>query len=658
MEVKPQSQPPKGRIITFYSYKGGTGRSMAVANVAWMLALSGERVLVVDWDLEAPGIHRYFHPFLDDKELLETEGLLDFVERLASRAAVATSPLADEEVDVIEYVKLLKWPVRSSITWRQFGPRAGIDLLVAGRQGPAYSAKLNSFNWIDFYERLNGRQLLRVAQRQLKDVYDYVLVDSRTGVSDTSGICTVDMPDTLVVCFTLNIQSIVGASSVAEWVLAQRQALEKAREQALQMTSPSPRDAVQQRPFRVYPVPMRVEMSEHTKRQVSLEVARERFGQFVDHFPKDAVSQYWGEVQVAYFPFYAFEETPAIFGDVANDAFSLTASVKQVARWVTGEKSLEVVPLAAGFADAEIARKEVLAWYARVPKKADLDPIQRIQAIYDQFGSADQTLMKNLLLRLVQVGNTSIPASGGSTITDLPTALRPMAEKLASMQVLTIANNEVSISDRAVAESWKLLRRWVDDDQSFLMWRQNLTSAARYWNSAGRDESSLLRGRLLDESLNWAEQRPEDLNEIERDFVSESKRATASSGTQSEGAGLKVITLSLKWWSKVGIGKILAFILVFAALLTAFLFGYRQYDLARMAALESRAREMEAEKQAEAAQAQAQEQLKLTKDLQVKIDQLTAAYTHLAGQVSKAPSGAQAKQQTPTRNPDGSNPKK
>ena len=46
----------KGRIITFYSYKGGTGRTMALANVGWILASSGKRVLLVDWDLEAPGL--------------------------------------------------------------------------------------------------------------------------------------------------------------------------------------------------------------------------------------------------------------------------------------------------------------------------------------------------------------------------------------------------------------------------------------------------------------------------------------------------------------------------------------------------------------------------------------------------------------------------
>lgn len=56
-----------GRIVTFYSYKGGTGRTMALANTAWILAANGNRVLAVDWDLEAPGLHRFFHPFLDPR---------------------------------------------------------------------------------------------------------------------------------------------------------------------------------------------------------------------------------------------------------------------------------------------------------------------------------------------------------------------------------------------------------------------------------------------------------------------------------------------------------------------------------------------------------------------------------------------------------------
>ena len=50
-------------IVTFYSYKGGVGRSMALANIAVLLARRGLKVLAVDWDLEAPGLERYFSYF-------------------------------------------------------------------------------------------------------------------------------------------------------------------------------------------------------------------------------------------------------------------------------------------------------------------------------------------------------------------------------------------------------------------------------------------------------------------------------------------------------------------------------------------------------------------------------------------------------------------
>ncbi|MBR1199537.1 AAA family ATPase [Bradyrhizobium sp. AUGA SZCCT0158] len=54
------------RIVTFYSYKGGVGRSMALANVAVLLARQGKKVLMVDWDLEAPGLENYFFYFKNE----------------------------------------------------------------------------------------------------------------------------------------------------------------------------------------------------------------------------------------------------------------------------------------------------------------------------------------------------------------------------------------------------------------------------------------------------------------------------------------------------------------------------------------------------------------------------------------------------------------
>ena len=55
-------------IYTFYSYKGGVGRSMALANVAECFYLQGLKVLMIDWDLEAPGLEAFFYdPEPDDE---------------------------------------------------------------------------------------------------------------------------------------------------------------------------------------------------------------------------------------------------------------------------------------------------------------------------------------------------------------------------------------------------------------------------------------------------------------------------------------------------------------------------------------------------------------------------------------------------------------
>ena len=52
-------------------------------NVACLLArrkeVAGRGVLMIDWDLEAPGLHRYLRPFLLDPKLRDTDGLINMV---------------------------------------------------------------------------------------------------------------------------------------------------------------------------------------------------------------------------------------------------------------------------------------------------------------------------------------------------------------------------------------------------------------------------------------------------------------------------------------------------------------------------------------------------------------------------------------------------
>lgn len=48
------------RIVAMHSFRGGTGKSNATANLAALLAAAGKRVGIVDTDIQSPGIHVLF----------------------------------------------------------------------------------------------------------------------------------------------------------------------------------------------------------------------------------------------------------------------------------------------------------------------------------------------------------------------------------------------------------------------------------------------------------------------------------------------------------------------------------------------------------------------------------------------------------------------
>ena len=328
-------------IITFYSYKGGTGRSMALANVAWILASNGKRVLLLDWDLEAPGLHRYLHPFLRDRTLVASEGIIDFVGDFAFEAVAGGAQTNDEWF--VPHANILRYA--SSLTW-DFPTPGTIDFVPAGRQGADYATRVNSFNWESFYKRLGGGLFLEAAKKSMVG-YDYVLIDSRTGVSDTSGVCTVQMPDRLVVCFTLNTQSIDGAAAVA--LSAQKQRRKPNGEPGL----------------KIFPVPMRVELSEKLKLDVANDLARQRFDPLLWHLTPEERGAYWSSVRVLYHPFYAYEEVLATFGDRPMQAQSvILPSMEALTGYLTDGGVRQFPPL------EESKRLELLDRYTRKPTPA------------------------------------------------------------------------------------------------------------------------------------------------------------------------------------------------------------------------------------------------------------------------------------------------
>ena len=369
---------PDGKIITFYSYKGGTGRSMALANVAWLLAMSGKRVITIDWDLEAPGLHRYFEPFIADKNLARSPGVIDFVLEFAT-AAVAGSSDNDSPNWYLPYANLIAYAV--SVNWNFDG--GCLDFVPAGRQDGGYPTRVNSFDWGQFYEKLGGGVLLETVKGRLRERYDYILIDSRTGVSDTAGVCTVQLPDELVVCFTLNRQSTLGASTAALSAVRQRQ---------------RPNST-----FKVWPVPMRIETtSEKVRSERARALARIRFSGVLTHLSPQEEDAYWGDIEIPYFPFYAFDETLAIFADSPGLSSSFLTSMEKLGRRIAGESfTIRLID--------SIAKEEGLRLFQRRSAFELLEELTILGEEYERIrvrmpdGSRDRTILMTNLVNRAQI---------------------------------------------------------------------------------------------------------------------------------------------------------------------------------------------------------------------------------------------------------------
>lgn len=222
-----------GKIVTFYSYKGGVGRTMALANVAFLAAWNKMRVLIMDWDLEAPGAAYYFRGLLEPKtakEIKQSEGILDILWEWSLTGEKPAQPA--QVTDLLNHYsegKPFSDRVKSLIDCSLFDDEYVIDYIGSGGRTintptpMPYEEALASFSWKDFYSAKSGGFLLESWIAWAKRSYDLILIDSRTGLADVSGICTMQLPDKVALCFILNRQNIDGVSRVSAAIRAKRQ---------------------------------------------------------------------------------------------------------------------------------------------------------------------------------------------------------------------------------------------------------------------------------------------------------------------------------------------------------------------------------------------------------------------------------------------------
>jgi MinD-like ATPase involved in chromosome partitioning or flagellar assembly len=192
------------QTITFYSYKGGTGRSLALANAAVYLARLGFSVVALDFDLEAPGLHYKFSRNDDGTPLAVTKGVVDYVNAFILDGRVP-SPLQDFVINAP--VPGVEKPL--------------VHLMPAG-QAPSsdYWLKLSRIDWHNlFYSKgAKGVQVFMELKTQILDEFapDYLLIDARTGITEMGGVATTILADKVICLVLPTVENLAGARAVLQ----------------------------------------------------------------------------------------------------------------------------------------------------------------------------------------------------------------------------------------------------------------------------------------------------------------------------------------------------------------------------------------------------------------------------------------------------------
>jgi hypothetical protein len=265
------------------------------------LADNNGRVLVVDWDLDAPGLHRFF-PSASLRSLAERPGLINYFadvrKQLNEDRSFAQSVSRSEDPGVLEErVPLDKYIITDA------APR--IDLMTAGRLGCSYQQEVLNFGWKDFHR--SHANVFRLFRELLVNRYRFCFIDSRTGYTDISGICTALMPEKLVAVFVPNQQNLDGILAMVSTAVEYR------------------RTSDDSRPLSVFPVPSRIDRSEQAELHSWLLRFQEAFEKLFSsvYATECDLTRHFDTVQLPHVAYYSYGERIAVLDEDRSKTGSL-----------------------------------------------------------------------------------------------------------------------------------------------------------------------------------------------------------------------------------------------------------------------------------------------------------------------------------------------
>jgi hypothetical protein len=297
---------------------------MALANVAQWLALRGAQVVVIDWDLEAPGIEQFFYQSKRDLDRVRAlPGLIDLLatyRKNFDRAARANPDTDSTEIftDVVSEIALRDYLHLAYAPAQTEGRSGGLLLLTAGRKTSEdlaeYGEAVQDFDWEEFFRAYEGEPFLDWLRRILVEMASVVFVDSRTGITEIGGICTRHLADVVVAFCAPNLQNLNGT------VLMGRSFR---RSEILEARNGKP-DVVL--------VPSRVESAELENRNRFKEMFQEAGAQFLPPIFETLGRSFW-DLQIPYVARFSYGEALAVGGPKQHELYWPRRWRKHTANW-------------------------------------------------------------------------------------------------------------------------------------------------------------------------------------------------------------------------------------------------------------------------------------------------------------------------------------
>jgi len=178
--------------VSFYSYKGGVGCTLALQYLSNFMKTDGENICIIDFNLEAPGAS---FKIKEDED--ENEGVIDY---LGKGEKFSNSNLYLNETKIIGIDFL----------------RAGKNVLSKAYFNTAFSLIANNFSG---KEKGKGAISDLVQSIKYSQEYKYIFIDSRAGITPLSMLSTIGLPDIVLLFMVPNRESIIGTRSLFEMTI-------------------------------------------------------------------------------------------------------------------------------------------------------------------------------------------------------------------------------------------------------------------------------------------------------------------------------------------------------------------------------------------------------------------------------------------------------